>query len=34
MDIFWIAGIGVLWGGMALMVAGFQKLENPKGGRA
>lgn len=34
MDVLWIAGLGLLWGVMVLLVAGFQQLEKPKGGRA
>lgn len=33
MDIVFIAGIGLLWGVMALLVVGFRKLERPQGGR-
>lgn len=34
MDVLWIAGLGLLWGVMVLLVKGLQKLEKPKGGRA
>ena len=34
MDVLWIAGVGLLWGVMVLLVKGFQRLEKPKGGRA
>ncbi len=34
MDVLWIAGLGLLWGVMVVLVAGFQKLEKPQGGRA
>jgi hypothetical protein len=34
MDVLWITGLGLLWGLMALLVAGFQKLDKPQGGRA
>jgi hypothetical protein len=34
MDVLWIAGLGLLWGVMVLLVKGLQKLEKPQGGRA
>ena len=34
MDIVFLAGIAALWGAMALLVAGFKKLEKPAGARS
>ena len=34
MDISFVVGIVMLWGVMALMVWGFEKLEKPEGGRS
>ena len=33
MDIVFLAGAVLLWGVMALLVLGFQKLEKSEGGR-
>ena len=33
MDIVYVGAIAALWGLMALLVAGFRKLERPQGGR-
>ncbi len=33
MDIVFLVGIAALWGVMALLVAGFRKLEKPVGAR-
>lgn len=33
-DLVFVGGIAALWGLLALMVWGFQKLEKPQGGRA
>jgi len=33
MDIAFLVGIGALWGTMALLVVGFEKLEKPAGAR-
>ena len=34
MDIAFLLGIAALWGVMALLVAGFNKLEKPAGERS
>jgi hypothetical protein len=34
MDILFLVGIAALWGVMALLVAGFKKLEKPVGARS
>ncbi len=34
MDIAFVVGIAALWGVMALLVAGFRKLEKPAGARS
>ncbi len=34
MDIAYVVAALALWGAMALMVFGFQKLEQPQGGRS
>lgn len=34
MDIAFILGIAALWGVLALLVAGFKKLERPAGARS
>ncbi len=34
MDIPYVAGLFLLWGVMALLVRGFEKLGKPTGGRA
>ena len=34
MDIAFLLGIAALWGVMALLVAGFEKLEAPSGARS
>ena len=34
MDIAFLLGIAALWGVMALLVAGFKKLEAPAGARS
>ena len=30
MDVLWIAGLGLLWREMVLLVKSFQKLESPR----
>ena len=34
MDLAFLTGITALWGVMALLVAGFEKLEKPAGARS
>ncbi len=34
MDIVFLGGAALLWGVMALLVLGFEKLEKPEGGRS
>lgn len=34
MDIAFLVGINALWGTMALLVMGFEKLEKPAGARS
>lgn len=34
MDIPYVAGLALLWGVMVLLVRGFQKLDQPRGGRS
>ena len=34
MDVAYLLGIAALWGVMALLVAGFNKLEKPAGERS
>jgi len=34
MDFVFVGGIVLLWGLMALLVLGFEKLEKPAGGRS
>ena len=34
MDIAFVVGIAALWGVMVLLVAGFEKLDKPKGARS
>jgi hypothetical protein len=33
MDMLFVGGIVLLWGGMALLIWGLRKLERPQGGR-